>query len=208
MNCNKDNPMYTISKLLLNSLYGRFGMSPEMDNCIIIDSKDSINFCINNFVIDLLDLGNGKVLITYTPKIMNSQIDLPYKKEDFMSISVAIASAITAAARVKMNYIKLLYSKNLYYSDTDNIDIDVNINPKFVGKELGKMKLENEFNEITYLAPKVYAGITDKGEYSKIKGIKNKVPYSNIKDLLIKNNKLIILNFYADKTKNIIFFKR
>ena len=40
-NVTKDNPLYTISKLLLNSLYGRFGMKPEIEDHIIIDNKDS-----------------------------------------------------------------------------------------------------------------------------------------------------------------------
>ena len=40
----KDNPLYTISKLLLNSLYGRFGMKPDIEDHIIIENKDSIQF--------------------------------------------------------------------------------------------------------------------------------------------------------------------
>ena len=36
---SKDNPLYTIAKLLLNSLYGRFGMKPEIEDHIIIDNK-------------------------------------------------------------------------------------------------------------------------------------------------------------------------
>jgi hypothetical protein len=34
---SSDSPWYTISKLLLNSLYGRFGMSP------LLDQNDTIN---------------------------------------------------------------------------------------------------------------------------------------------------------------------
>lgn len=44
----------------------------------------------------------------------------------------------------------------LYYSDTDNIDVDQFIDQELVGKELGKLKLEHIFEEATYLAPKVY----------------------------------------------------
>jgi hypothetical protein len=51
---------------------------------------------------------------------------------------------------------------NLYYSDTDSIDIDKDkaLDPKFIGPELGKMKLEHIFDDAIYLAPKVYGGIT------------------------------------------------
>ena len=40
VNSEKRSPDYTISKLLLNSLYRRFGMNPEYENHIIINSKD------------------------------------------------------------------------------------------------------------------------------------------------------------------------
>lgn len=40
------DPIYIISKLLLNSLYGRFGMSPESENHIII-SNDNDQFLLD-----------------------------------------------------------------------------------------------------------------------------------------------------------------
>jgi hypothetical protein len=75
---------------------------------------------------------------------------------------------------------------NLYYSDTDSIDIDKPLSDKDVGTELGKMKLERIFKKIVYLAPKVYGGITtDNKQYIKIKGL------TKIKDLIKKN----LINF-------------
>lgn len=58
-----------------------------------------------------------------------------------------------------------------------------------VGKELGKFKLEHVFKEIIFLCPKVYAGITDSGEYiCKIKGFKYKPNFGIFKELLYKNS--------------------
>lgn len=34
---SKDDPMYLISKLLMNSLYGRFGMDDNFDSHLIVD---------------------------------------------------------------------------------------------------------------------------------------------------------------------------
>jgi hypothetical protein len=37
---SSDNPWYTISKLLLNSLFGRFGMHPDKDTSTIIPLRE------------------------------------------------------------------------------------------------------------------------------------------------------------------------
>jgi hypothetical protein len=78
----------------------------------------------------------------------------------------------------------------LYYTDTDSIDIDHPLDPKYVGTELGKMKLEHIFKEAVFLAPKVYGGITSEYELVKVKGLKNPVSYNELKTLLIKDTSL------------------
>jgi len=62
VNSSKDTPDYIISKLLLNSLYGRFGMSPYMENHIILDSNslEATSICKNKIVTDILHLNNDK----------------------------------------------------------------------------------------------------------------------------------------------------
>ena len=42
-NSEKSTPNYVISKLLLNSLYGRLGMSPITENHVIISSGKAID---------------------------------------------------------------------------------------------------------------------------------------------------------------------
>jgi len=67
----------------------------------------------------------------------------------------------------------------LYYSDTDSIFIDVNLEtiyPELVGKILGQLKLENIFNKVLFLGAKLYGGITNLNEIIlKIKGINIKI---------------------------------
>ena len=69
INSPKDSPLNAISKLLLNSLYGRFGMNPEKPNHIILgDNNDKDKIYFHNEVTNIIDFGNGKELYTYTPK--------------------------------------------------------------------------------------------------------------------------------------------
>jgi hypothetical protein len=81
---------------------------------------------------------------------------------------------------------------NLYYTDTDSIDIDTPLEDELIGRGLGQMKLEHIFKEAIFIAPKVYGGLTETYEYVKVKGSKNKISFSELKPLLKKDSKLII----------------
>nr|YP_010697821.1 hypothetical protein P1S03_mgp24 [Porodaedalea chrysoloma]WCF76782.1 hypothetical protein [Porodaedalea chrysoloma] len=76
--------------------------------------------------------------------------------------------------------------------DTDSYALSGQLDPKYTGTELGKLKLEHVFNEVIYLAPKVYAGKTDSYEYVKIKGLKNPISLNEMKPLLNKDESLKI----------------
>jgi len=188
---------YIISKLLLNSLYGRFGMSPEIENHIIIDSDCEDEYCDNDkySVRDILEFNNGKELISY---IKRSDYDIDYDKS--VNISVAISSAITAYSRIHMSKFKNLDDIILFYSDTDSLDFSKPLNNKFIGEELGKLKLEHVFNKAVYLAPKVYGAITSEGkQHVIIKGLKfegeeNHIKYEQLVPLLNKDSKLKVKN--------------
>jgi DNA polymerase type B, organellar and viral len=71
--CNSEpgTAMYTVSKLLLNSLYGRLGMSPFVENHTIVESSKSNDLLLNegNIITNVVDLQNGKELISYFNKI-------------------------------------------------------------------------------------------------------------------------------------------
>jgi hypothetical protein len=80
-----------------------------------------------------------------------------YTNLETHNVNVAIASAITAYARIHMSQFKNNPNFNLYYSDTDSIYIDKPLPPEFISStELGKLKLENVLNDAIFLAPKVY----------------------------------------------------
>ncbi len=93
------------------------------------------------------------------------------------NISIPIASAITANARIRMSYFKNNPLFKLLYGETDSghINKDLSkIRPDLVGAGLGQLKLEHIFKKAVYLAPKVYGGITEEGkEVVKVKGYRN-----------------------------------
>jgi DNA polymerase family B len=184
-----------ISKLLLNSLYGRLGMNPIAEHHLILSytnkHKDNvIDFYSKNNITNVLDLKNGKVLISY---FKNPLPDSNFEEDfDIKNVSIVVASIVTASARIYMSQFKTNKDIILYYSDTDSIDINNKLDPKYVGDELGQMKLEHIFNDAVYLSPKMYGGITDDYEYVRIKGLKNPIKFKELKQLLIKNSKIEI----------------
>lgn len=144
----------------------------------IVTTEESLKIIKDFTVNSIINLNNGKNIISY----------LPYKdnlNNIKANISVSISACITANARVFMHQFK---NDNVYYSDTDSIDTSVLINPKYIGIELGQLKLEHKFKEVVYLAPKVYGGKTLNSEIVRIKGLKNPVAYKELLGLLYKNS--------------------
>ena len=202
-NSNKNSSTYEISKLMLNSIYGRFGMSPYLNKSVISFSGLSAQLLDTNIITDILPLNDDKELITYYG---NEEDEF----EDRNSMSnVAIASAITAGARAYMSYFKNNSDFTLYYSDTDSIYIDGLLPSKYVGKEIGQFKLEDVFDEAVFLSPKVYGGITSDYEIVRVKGLKMPVKFTELKSLLKKGSSLSKSNpkWYKDLSKGYILIK-
>lgn len=67
------------------------------------------------------------------------------------------------------------YKENLYYSDTDSINIDKSIPIEKIGNQLGDMKLKyNNIEKAIFITPKVYyLRFTNNVEIMKAKTINN-----------------------------------
>ena len=153
----------------------------------IINNKELENFILNNEfdILESIDLNNGKSLITYQSKDDNPS------NESMPNVSIPIAAALTAYARIQMSGILADPSINVLYTDTDSAYIQGELDPKLIGKGLGQFKLEYTFKEAVFLAPKVYGGILlDGKELTKVKGFKNNLIYPDLLSLLDKNSKL------------------
>nr|YP_010561577.1 hypothetical protein OSR58_mgp13 [Ganoderma flexipes]UYX56948.1 hypothetical protein [Ganoderma flexipes] len=166
---------------MLNSLSGRFGMNPNLDQHVISKGNYVNKLIESNTIKNIIPLSNGKELITFSPD-SDLMDDLPENQRN-NNTNIAIAAAITAGARVYMSYFK---DVNIYYSDTDSICTDKPFPPKYVGPELGQFKLEHVFDEAIFLAPKVWGGKNKNYESVKVKGLKNPVKFDLLKTLLKK----------------------
>ena len=194
MEYDKNHPMNFIAKLLMNSLYGKFGMKLEKTTVDIFNlnlTADKIALKallskVGESIQDHVELGDNKYLFVRST-ISNLLDEDSYHGSD---VNIAIASTITAAARVHMSIFKNNPNFNLYYSDTDSAVTDAPIEPKYVGKHLGQLKLEHNVRKAVFLAPKVYGLIDEKGqEIIKVKGIVKEM----LADIHIQDLELLLI---------------
>jgi DNA polymerase elongation subunit (family B) len=188
----KSNPMNLIAKLLMNSLYGRFGMDDSFPSIEMVKTKEVFKF-IDEFkgeIHDVIELGN-KTMITYrtSQADINRMVD---ENSETHNVSVAIASAITAYARIHMSQFKNNPNFKLFYSDTDSIYIDKPLPEYMVNSQtLGAMKLENVLTKTIFLAPKLYYLETVNGNIIyKVKGLSHDIELTrkDFENLLIKES--------------------
>ena len=183
------------AKLLLNSLYGKFGMKAENTKVEIIQNNvNKLNKYLDKYnsnIVDIIYLENYIVLIINTTKFVPSD-----NNEDVFhgqDINIAIASAITAYGRIRMSYFKNNPNFKLYYSDTDSAVIDQPLPEYMVGNQLGQLKLEHTISKAVFLAPKVYGLIDTEGnEIIKAKGLTKdsikSIKVSDLELLLVKDS--------------------
>jgi DNA polymerase elongation subunit (family B) len=107
------------------------------------------------------------------------------------NVSIPIASAITAYARIHMSQFKNNPDFKLFYSDTDSIYIDKPLSNDLVSSTiLGKMKLEYIIKKAIFLTPKVYFLLTEDNKIIyKVKGLSHDIELTmkDFENLLIKN---------------------
>lgn len=176
VNSKPNTPHYIISKLLMNSLYGRFAMDPHLLNHQIVSEIDN-----SQPYEDIIELSDSKYLITYYNE----------KDNQSMNINIAIGLSVTAYARIIMSIFKNNpeLTGKVYYTDTDSLFCENELPDNYVGKELGKMKLEHTLTSFVALGPKVYGGVELEGSsFTKVKGLKNKITFEQLELLLNKNN--------------------
>lgn len=197
----KGHPMNDIAKLLMNSLYGKFGMrtditKTEIFNIIDADDREIFHHLLEVWGENVQDWFETD---SHLFVVRDSIVDLKHDDEENcyhgLDVNIAIASAITSYARVHMSVFKNSDHFTLYYSDTDSIVIDRQLPEDLVGTFLGQMKLEYIIQKAVFLAPKVYGLITEDGqEVIKIKGINpsaaksNGIGFTQLSELLLEDS--------------------
>ena len=195
----KTHAMNLIAKLLMNSLYGKFGMKTEVSvvniyNCSTPESEKAFEEMLEAYgenIQDYIQLDDNFVIVR------DSIAKLKYDQDEDMyhglDVNIAVASAITSAARMQMSVFKNNPMFNLYYSDTDSVVVDKQLPESTVGNELGQLKLEHTIRKAVFLAPKVYGLVDVEGnEVIKVKGITNTIAstlhISDLDLLLVKDS--------------------
>jgi hypothetical protein len=185
LNYPSSDPLNYIAKILLNSLYGRFGMDDNFSEVNIIN-KDYYQDFQNKYLDRISDeVKLGDYYLVKVEGLLNENDERTH------NISVGIASAITAYARIHMSQFKNNPDFNLYYTDTDSAYTDSPMPDHLVNsKVLGKLKLENICNKAIFLAPKVYYLETNVGVIIyKVKGLSHniKLTIKDFENLLFKD---------------------
>jgi hypothetical protein len=185
---SKNDPWYLIAKILMNALYGRFGLRQELTEFIIMNDVEIEAFIKDKTINDIIKLEDSD----------KSVVVLLKKDEELhLESSVSIAAAVTAYARMEMSSILLDNSLDIMYIDTDSYKCKQRITDlskyKYLDHSgLGALKYEETYSESLFLLPKVYGGLikdSDK-ELVKIKGFKNKIEFDSLKELLFKIQEL------------------
>ncbi len=189
----KISPLNQISKLFLNSLYGRFGMT--LDHSISklvsadITNKHKFYNLIFNFQITTFTFIKEKYLLSFdsnikkdkqtyltnlSNKILGRNI---YNLTNQFSIgensAVQIASAITAYGRIFMYQFLGNSSLGVCYTDTDSLFTKIPLSEEYISNtQLGFFKLENYIEKAKFISPKYYIIKTKNSDLSiKIKGV-------------------------------------
>jgi hypothetical protein len=155
-------------KLMLNSLYGRFGMRDNATVTRIVGVEDFKKILNTHQVLNIMDFDEGthenKYLVEYV-----EEADRELASNDHLYIkslvahdrngrrvnsSVGIAAAITGWARIKMY--EHLCKDGVAYTATDSVFTTVPVDPQFIGDKLGQLKLVEEFDRALFVKPNVY----------------------------------------------------
>lgn len=169
---NEKNPIEFVIKILMNSLYGKFGMKKiERYDIIDLDSMDweEVTKLAGSSEVEFIEDTN-KMIIRST------------KKFDGIYSFPIFASYVTSYARIHMY--DFLKNENVVYSDTDSVISTSKLNN--CSELLGQMKHEGSYDKAIFVKPKFYSLGED---YIKIKGLSK----ANCKDFIrILNGETII----------------
>ena len=201
----KDNLTRNTAKLKLNTLYGKFGMKDVESHMKIVDSKQlaKIN---NEYNIETISgISKDRFLLKYSERIpetlRNLMIELEKEIQNESNIkdlirtqrgvpsAIQIAGAIAGYSSASMFKFLNISGNPLIYSDTDSVVLKYKLDDQYVGKGLGKMKLEYEIKRAIYPDKKLYA----------VETTTNRI----IKKAVGMNSKQLTIDNYFDFVKGI-----
>ena len=224
---SKNNIIYELNKLILNTLFGRLSLKKSYNFSILVSKKQYLFFKVlyniniisifdsykKLFVsINLSDFNSNSLFLFNTAELSTYSLIwkiiylLNKKKNSFFS-APQISAAITSYSRIYLDQIKLKILKNggkIYYYDTDSIITNTKLK---TGPFLGQLKLVSFLKKGYFLSSKLYwfKNIYN-NKFLKFKGLNKE-----ISNFLMKNNfeNFFIKNILLKKSviySNYIFF--
>lgn len=129
-----------LTKLLMNSCYGRFGLNTKSEEILFDDFSEGLKphseFPIKKY--------GGEVWV----RLMTREKEL-----DKSFSNVAISAWVTSLSRIHMHKLMLPVQRELYYMDTDSLFTTKKMK---TGKEIGELKEEYSCTKAVFLLPKTY----------------------------------------------------
>lgn len=209
---NKQATIRNLAKLLMNSMYGRFGMHPTFTSHHIWTQQQIKGITKAWMIENRIPLGEFELVTTILNKewILETQGEKGLRKQlenQGNKTNVAIAAAVTAHSRIIINTFKLEalnQGLELFYSDTDSLVLNGPLPEKFIDSAaLGKLKLEHVIKEGIFVMPKVYYLEDEDGNVvSKAKGYSGKLNKAQYLDLLEGNTLHLEVTKWSRSLKN------
>ena len=195
-----------MAKLQLNNLYGYFGRKQVGLTTLNVKNVELSNILLTRVVKSITPINvDYTTVLTYSNinysmlEKLNNQFKSIGSDQHHIMSNVAIASAVTAYARIVMIPYKI--EPNTLYTDTDSIFTTKPIDPSLLGSELGLMKDEMNglvIQEACFIGPKKYGywfidEIGNKVEKSVFAGVpRNSLTFNEIKAIF--NGEIITIN--------------
>jgi hypothetical protein len=180
-----NSPLKIIPKLLMNSLYGKFGFK-YMDVEELMKESDAWAK-YHHPGIPLWD-GYCRVCASDTDK----RLRIPGY------VNPILSAFVTAYARLRLyEFMRMMGFDNVYYIDTDSVFSTKRIS---TSDELGDMKLEGRYNPIIIIKPKSYFGNLDDRFTAKLKGVQRGaqgMSYQELREKTIHDAMIFQCNRYA-----------
>ena len=211
---NEENKI--LSKLMINSFYGRTGLSIKNEFSFFINSKKEFEEIIefsenNNIEIENIEEINNIFLITvklnsFSRKILENKFNYVRKER---ILNIAVASSIASKARVKLyKGFEEVFKNNgrILYCDTDSIFAEFNTDVKDI--KMGEITWDSKkedtiISDCVFISPKTYALKLEKKEIIKIKGIsRNYINFRGIKEKFYNREKFTAFNLKFMKYRN------
>lgn len=221
--CSANIPIYKISKLLLNSLYGRFGMYPIKDEKKVVSFETLFELKSTKIINEIIPLDNNNFFVNCSDKKLEKNINKSLKKEkdlglDYTNTAVQVASCVTSYARIFMYRYKNLPHNFCYYSDTDSVFMVKKFSNFFINSDFGKFKYVDRIKFAYFVAIKNYIYLSNNNVKNlRVKGVKvneqksltSKVFFDKLRDGMSNNIVSIVrIDFFVKNLKQFLIFQR